>query len=160
MLFLRQAESYFAALRRAAPVAERLGVTIALKPHMGVTGTGADLADLVQRIDHPHVRVCYDAGNVAYYEGLRPEADVLDCASYVRALCIKDHRGPRESLDFPVPGEGEVDHVAIFRALLAAGFAGPCLVERIDGLEGPEAVDAALTRTRANLVKAVAEASR
>jgi sugar phosphate isomerase/epimerase len=159
MLFLRQAEDYLTALREVAPVAERLGVTVVLKPHMGVTGTGADLADLVRRVDHPHVRVCYDAGNVAYYEGLRPEEDVRDCAPWVRAVCVKDHRGPRGNADFPIPGEGEVDHPAVFRTLLAAGFAGPCLVERIDGLEGPPAVDAALRRARAFLERAAAAAA-
>jgi sugar phosphate isomerase/epimerase len=158
MLFLRQAEAYFAALRQVAPVAERLGVTVVLKPHMGVTGTGADLADLVERIGHPHVRVCYDAGNVAFYEGLEPERDVEDCARYVRAICVKDHRGPREQVDFPVPGQGDVDHAAVFRVLLGAGFAGPCLVERIDGLTGPETVDAALVAARAALESAAAEA--
>ena len=158
MLFLRQAEDYIAALRQAAPAAERLGVTVVLKPHMGVTGTGADLADLVQRIDHPAVRVCYDAGNVAFYEGLRPEEDVRDCAALVKAVCIKDHRGPRAVPDFPLPGAGEIDHPALFRTLLDAGFSGPCLVERIDGLDSPEAIDAALGAARVALERAVEEA--
>ena len=72
LLFHREAEAYFATLHRLAPLAERAGVTIVCKPHMGVTGTGEDLADLVNLIDHPAVRVCYDAGNIAFYEGLAP----------------------------------------------------------------------------------------
>ena len=62
------------------------------------------------------------------------------------------------NVDFPVPGQGDVDHAAVFRVLLGAGFAGPCLVERIDGLTGPEAVDAALVAARAALESAAAEA--
>jgi sugar phosphate isomerase/epimerase len=158
MLFHREAEAYIAMLRELAPVAERAGVTIVMKPHMGITGTGADLADLVEVIDHPAVRVCYDAGNIAFYEGLKPEDDVQDCARYVRAVCIKDHRGPRASVDFPIPGEGDVDHVQIFRTLLAAGFSGPALIERIDGLGSAQAVDAALAKAKPYLEDAVQRA--
>jgi len=154
MLFHREAEAYFATLRRLAPVAEQAAVTIVCKPHMGVTGTGQDLADLVELIDHPNVKVCYDAGNIAFYEGLKPEEDVQACARHVRAVCIKDHRGPRASVDFPVPGTGDVDHAAVFRTLLDAGFSGPCLVERIDGLTSAEEVDAALERARIYLEQA------
>ena len=164
MLFHQESEAYFATLRAVAPVAQRAGVLIAPKPHMGVTGTGADLADLVRLIDHPAVRVCYDAGNIAYYEGLAPEEDVLDCAPLVACVCVKDHRGPRFHPDFPVPGEGEVDHTRIFRALLEHGFQGPCLVERVDGTGRatempPETIDAALTRARVYLEGAVAQAT-
>ena len=159
MLYLREAEAYFDVLRRVAPVAEREGVTIVLKPHMGVTGTGEDLAELVQLIDHPSVRVCYDAGNIAFYEGLKPEEDVRACAKYVRAVCIKDHRGPRANADFPLPGTGDVDHAELFRILLDAGFSGPCLVERIDGLKTPEEVDSALAQARQHLEQAAAAAT-
>lgn len=163
MLFHREAEEYFAMLRRLAPVAERAGVTISPKPHMGVTGTGADLADLVELIDHPAVRICYDAGNIAFYEGLKPEEDVKDCARHVRSVCLKDHRGPRFHPDFPVPGEGEVDHASVFRTLLGAGFSGPCLIERLDGTGraadmSPETIDEGLTRAKTYLDTAVARA--
>ena len=164
MLFHRESETYFHTLRAVAPLAARAAVTIVLKPHMGVTGTGEDLAELVTLIDHPHVRVCYDAGNIAYYEGLKPEEDVKACAHLTRAVCIKDHRGDRFHPDFPIPGEGDVDHAAIFRTLLDAGFAGPCLVERVDGTQKatdmpPHTIDSALTRARTHLAEAVTRAT-
>ena len=160
MLFHRESETYFQVLRTVAPLAERARVTVVVKPHMGVTGTGEDLADLVTLIDHPNVKVCYDAGNIAYYEGLKPEEDITACAHLTRAVCIKDHRGERWNPDFPVPGEGDVDHAAIFGTLLAAGFSGPCLVERVDGTQKatdmpPDTIDAALTKARINLEGAI-----
>ena len=164
MLFHKESESYFHVLRTVAPLAERAGVTIVLKPHMGVTGTGEDLADLVTLIDHPNVRVCYDAGNIAYYEGLTPEDDVKACAHLTRAVCLKDHRGDRFHPDFPIPGEGDVDHADIFRILLDADFSGPCLVERVDGTQkatdmSPDSIDAALAKARTNLEAALAKAT-
>ena len=95
--------------------------------------------------------------NVAYYEGVRPEPDLPQVADLVRAVCIKDHRGGQAVEDFPTPGDGDVDHVAIFRALRDAGFSGPCLIERIDGLETPEEVDRELARGREYLERSVAE---
>jgi sugar phosphate isomerase/epimerase len=32
-----------------------------------------------------------------------------------------------------VPGQGQVDHEAMFKTLFAAGFRGPLSVERVDG---------------------------
>jgi len=157
MEWFRRVEEWFRMLVPAIRRAERRGVTIVLKPHGGIAGTGEDLALIVERLGSPAVRVCYDPGNVVYYEGVRPEADLPVVADLVRAVCIKDHRGDRAVLDFPTPGDGDVDHAAIFRTLRDSGFAGPCLIERIDGLESPEHADRELARGRAYLEKVVAE---
>lgn len=151
MAWFTRVEEWFRAVVPAARRAERRGVTIVLKPHGGIAGTGEDLAAIVERLGSPAVRVCYDPGNVVYYEGVRPEPDLPLVADLVRAVCIKDHRGGQGVLDFPTPGDGDIDHAAIFRALRDAGFAGPCLIERIDGLATPEETDAALARGREHL---------
>ncbi len=155
--FLR-VEAWLRMIEPAVRRAERRGITLLLKPHGGIAGTGEDLALLTERIGSPAVRVCYDPGNVAYYEGTPPEPDLPGVADLVRAVCIKDHRGGMAVDDFPTPGDGEIDHVAIFRALHAVGFAGPCLIERIDGLASPEEVDRELARARVYLERAAAEA--
>lgn len=157
MAWFTRVEAWLRMLEPAMRRAERRGVSIVLKPHGGIAGTGEDLALLVERLHSPAVRVCYDPGNVAYYEGVRPEPDLPVVADLVRAVCIKDHRGGRAVVDFPTPGDGDIDHVAIFRTLRAAGFAGPCLIERIDGLASPEETDRELARGRAYLERAIAE---
>ena len=156
MVWFTRVEAWLRTLTPAVRRAERRGVTILLKPHGGIAGTGEDLALLVERIGSPAVRVCYDPGNIAYYEGLRPEPDLPGVADLVRAVCIKDHRGGQAAVDFPTPGDGEIDHPAIFRTLREADFAGPCLIERIDGLASPEEVDRELARGRAYLEGVVA----
>lgn len=159
MVWFERVEAWFRFLVPAIRRAERRGVTILLKPHGGIAGTGEDLSAIVERIGSPAVRVIYDPGNVVYYEGVRPESDLPAVVDLVRAVCIKDHRGGRAVLDFPTPGEGDVDHVSIFRTLADAGFSGPCLIERIDGLQSPEETDRALARGREHLEKAIAEAT-
>ena len=140
-------------LTAAAPEAERRGVTIVLKPHRGATATGADLVDLIGRIGSPAVRACWDAGNVRFYEGLNSEEDLEQSgvAPLVKSVCIKDQRGGQGVAEFPVPGDGEVDHPRMLRTLRAAGFSGPLLIERVDGQTTPEAIDAALARAYAYL---------
>ncbi|HEX5414831.1 MAG TPA: sugar phosphate isomerase/epimerase family protein [Chloroflexota bacterium] len=157
MVWFQRVEAWFRFLVPAIHRAERRGVTILLKPHGGIAGTGEDLALIVERLGSPAVRVIYDPGNVAYYEGVAPEPDLPNVADLVRAVCIKDHRGGKAVLDFPTPGDGDVDHVSIFRTLAATGFSGPCLIERIDGLQTPEETDRELARGRANLEKAISE---
>jgi sugar phosphate isomerase/epimerase len=68
-------------------------------------------------------------------------------APAVKAVCIKDHLGLRGDENFPIPGQGNVDHEALFRTLFAAGFDGPLAIERLDGKDGfrsnapPDVVD-------------------
>lgn len=158
MAYFLECHHYFATLREIAPLAERLGITIVLKPHSGVTGTGQDLTDVVRWLGLPNVRVNYDAGNILHFEGIAPEEDVPACANLVRLLSIKDHRGGRGSENVPLPGTGDIDHVMLLRILFDAGFTGPCVVERIDALDTPAEIDAALTTARRNIENAIAAA--
>ena len=157
MAWFTRVEAWFKLIVPAIRRAERRGVTILMKPHGGIAGTGEDLALIVERIGSPAVRVIYDPGNVSYYEGVRPEPDLPNVADLVRAVCIKDHRGGMANVDFPTPGDGDIDHVAIFRTLHQAGFSGPCLIERIDGLNSPEDADRELARGREYLERVIAE---
>jgi sugar phosphate isomerase/epimerase len=90
----------------------------------------------VQRIVSPRLRICWDAGNVSFYEGIFPDPDLPDVARQVAAVCVKDHLGGRAAANFPVPGQGQIDHPAMFQTLFAAGFEGPLGVERVEG-QGP-----------------------
>ncbi len=152
-----------AAYREVAPYAEEAGVTILLKPHTGSTATSKECLETMLSIQHPAVQICYDAGNVHFYEGVAPEDDVLGILPYVKALCLKDHQGPRANANFPLPGEGCVDHRLLFSRLKDAGFSGPMVLERVDGTtkkaEMPlEMVVERVTRARRNVEAALAAA--
>jgi sugar phosphate isomerase/epimerase len=127
---------YFDVMRQAAPYAESQGITIALKPHGGLSTTGDDCLRAVQEVDHPAYRLCFDPGNLLYYAGQRPEAELPKLAPYVVAMCVKDETGgsgPGRSVDV-TPGDGDVDFPAVFRILEDHGFAGkPAIVETLAG---------------------------
>lgn len=146
---------FFAGMTPLARAAEQTSVLVVLKPHLGLTAAAWELADTLERIGSPAVRACYDAGNVHYYEGLEPEEDIKEIAGQTVALCVKDHRGPRGNNDFPTPGDGDIDHAAIFRTLAGAGFSGPCVVELVNG-STVEEVDRELARAARYLKDIVA----
>lgn len=59
-------------MRHVAEQAERAGVTILVKPHTGNTATAMECRQTLQAVNSPSLAVCYDAGNVRFYEGVSP----------------------------------------------------------------------------------------
>jgi sugar phosphate isomerase/epimerase len=144
-------------LERVVRHAASLGVTITIKPHTGLACNGKAGLELMRRLPDGHLKICWDAGNVSFYEGIHPDPDLPDLAPHVKAVCIKDHRGLRANADFPVPGQGQIDHELMFKILFGAGFDGPISVERIDGTDNAmtmpaELIDARIQAARAFLM--------
>ena len=152
----QEVSHFYAGLEKAVRHADSIGVTIGLKPHTGITARARDCMEVVKRIVSPRLKIAWDAGNVSFYEGVYPDPDLPDLAPEVRAVCIKDHLGLRGDENFPVPGEGQVDHELMFRTLFSAGFNGPMQIERVDGRDrgklAPEVVDERLTAANRYLV--------
>lgn len=124
---------YFAVMRDAAPAAADHGVTIALKPHGGLSTTSGDCLRAVERVDHPAYRLTYDPGNLLYYAGEAPEPALETLRPYVVAMCIKDEtggNGPDRAVDL-TPGDGDVNFAAIIQSLRDSGFEGPAIVETL-----------------------------
>lgn len=155
-------ERFIVHYRGIAEEAGKLGITLTLKPHTGNTATGAVLMDTLRRIGSPHVKACYDPGNVGYYEGLDPETDLPAVVSETVSLVAKEQgsRGQR-NYDFSVPGEGAYDWAGMLRMLKEHGFDGPVIVEKLDK-DGkpvsPEEIDRRAERARTNLERLLAEA--
>ena len=139
-----------------APRARDNNVLLVIKQHGGETGTGAACAKITREINHDHIRVNYDAGNVMDYLRVSPAeviADLRECAGEVRSFCIKDHR------DFPSPhadcgpGLGEIDHYRLLHPVAFTGRTIPLCCENISAprlprAEKPEDVDALARRAR------------
>ena len=127
---------FYGGLEKAIRHAETVRVVIALKPHTGITARAKDCLDVLKRLRSTYLKISWDAGNISYYEGIYPDPDLADLAPHVRSVCLKDHKGLRGVNDFPVPGQGNIDHEAMFRTLFSAGFNGPMSIERVDGTDG------------------------
>jgi L-ribulose-5-phosphate 3-epimerase len=124
-------------LRRLGDVAGENGITLALETHKGPTQNAASMLALMAAVDHPHVRLNFDTGNIAYYnQGADPCVELEKVKHLVRNVHLKDNRGGFEDWYFPAVGDGgAVDFQRVRELLDGAGFAGPYTIE-IEGIAG------------------------
>jgi L-ribulose-5-phosphate 3-epimerase len=124
-------------LRKLGDAAESCGVTLALETHKGPTQNASAMRSLMNDVDHAHVRLNFDTGNIAYYnEGFDACAELDKVKEYVRNVHLKDNRGGFEDWYFPAVGQGgAVDFTRIRKILDGVGFLGPYAIE-IEGIGG------------------------
>jgi L-ribulose-5-phosphate 3-epimerase len=124
-------------LRRLGDTAANVGITLALETHKGPTQNAAAMLSLTSEVDHPHVRLNFDTGNIAYYnQGVDPCDELEKVKHLVRNVHLKDNRGGFEDWYFPALGEGgAVDFVRVRDSLDSVGFEGAYTIE-LEGLGG------------------------
>ncbi|GIP33300.1 sugar phosphate isomerase/epimerase [Paenibacillus sp. J2TS4] len=148
-------ERFVSRFQEIAELAERYRILVTIKPHTGNTATAAHMKQTLEAIGSEYIQGSYDPGNVHYYEGIRAEEDMPLIADRLQSFIVKDHRGARSNLDFPIPGDGEVRFVELFGQLKQSGFTGPVIVERVDGTADrpwlPEEVEERLYQTRVRI---------
>jgi sugar phosphate isomerase/epimerase len=137
---------------KLGPIAADLNVMLVVKQHGGSTGTGEACAEITREVDHPNIRVNYDAGNVMDYLNVDPIPDIKKCADQVHSFCIKDHRNFPEDRDCG-PGYGEIDHYRLLAPVAFTGRKMPLCCENIFAPvlprpDKPEGVDALAKRAR------------
>jgi inosose dehydratase len=115
-----------------------LGVYIALDVHGGMTRNGSECLKIMKALNHDHVRINYDTGNIYYYnQGIDPAEDVKQIAPYIVGVHLKDSGGGYREWNFPALGDGKVKFPEIFKTLNAAGFYGPFTLE-LEGTAGQD----------------------
>ncbi len=124
-------------LRRLGDTAAEHGLTLALETHKGPTQNARSMLALMDEVAHPHVRLNFDTGNIAYYnQGIDPCDELEKVKHLVCNVHLKDNRGGFEDWFFPAVGDGgSVDFTRVRRILDEVGFAGPYTIE-IEGKGG------------------------
>ena len=134
-------------IERLVPELVARDMTLVLETHGRDHGTGAILAQIVDRVGSERVRINYDTANVIFYGRVDPVADLAECVRDVGYLHIKDKAGAPDEWNFPAPGRGDVNFDGIFDVLRRAGNESPFSVEIEFTPEGPgslETVDQAV----------------
>lgn len=121
-------ENWYRLMAFAAAHGADQGVQIVTKPHGGVVGTGADLLKSLEKVKHANFSIWYDAGNMLFYTGLDPLAELEPVIGHVTAFTGKDCAGKDADVMIQF-GRGKVDFPALFRRLKRASFKGPLMVE-------------------------------
>ena len=145
-------ELWIERFKKLGPIAKDNNVLLVVKQHGGETGTGEACAAITREVNHPNIKVNYDAGNVLDYLDKDPIPDIKLCANEVRSFCIKDHRNWPKSEDCG-PGFGEIDHYKLLHPVAFTGRAMPLACENIFAPlvprpDKPEGVDALAKRAR------------
>ncbi len=153
-------ELWLSRFRELAPIAKDNNVVLVIKQHGGETGTGEACAAITREVNHPNVKVNFDAGNVLDYLDKDPLPDIRACVAEVRSFCIKDHRKWPKNEDCG-PGFGEIDHYKLLHPVLFTGRTMPLACENIFAPlvprpDTPEGVDALARRAREFLEVVVA----
>ena len=122
-------------MRAVGDQAAERSITMVMETHPDLADNGARALSTMQAIDHPNVRINFDAANIYYYNENCNTLDELEkIVEYVGAVHLKDSTGKPKTAHFPTLGEGIVDFSGLFDMLDAVEFNGPYTME----LEGPE----------------------
>ena len=99
--------------------------------------TPEDAAVRLELIDHANFSIWYDAGNIIYYTGADPVAELKGLAPHVTGFCAKDCANQKTPVMIQF-GKGRVDFKAVFDTLKKAGFKGPVMIECTGEPNSPE----------------------
>ncbi len=124
-------------LRQLGDFAAERSIIYCCETHPGTCENSGRMLELLDAVDHPHVRINFDTGNIFYYN---EQPDLLQelraVMPFVRHVHLKDTNGRYKNWHFPALGDGgAVDFAAVRQQLLAGGYLGPCSLE-IEGIEG------------------------
>ena len=112
-----------------ARVAEDNGITLALEAHVGQEFDSPEKAVwLVEAVDHPAVRLNFDHSHF-HVLGMELQHCVDLCAPYTVHTHLKDGSMVDGKVRFLIPGDGDLDLQAYFRATSAAGIGVPITAE-------------------------------
>jgi L-ribulose-5-phosphate 3-epimerase len=117
--------------------ARGLGIIYCCETHPGVCVNHHEMLETMRELNHPHVRLNFDTGNILYYnEFANVEISLAKVCHLVRHVHLKDSQGQPGEWYFPALGRGgAVDFVRVLHLLRDCGFTGPYSLE-IEGIEG------------------------
>lgn len=126
-----------AQLRKICDVATSLGIMYCCETHPGTCQNAASMLELIERVDHPHLKVNFDTGNIFYYnESPDLMTEMERVAEHLAHVHLKDTNGKFRDWHFPALGQGgAVDFHSVRVFLESIRFSGPCSLE-LEGIEG------------------------
>ncbi|WP_298862485.1 sugar phosphate isomerase/epimerase family protein [uncultured Gimesia sp.] len=132
-----QRETLYQHLKDIGDYAAEKGITYCFETHPGICVNAAGMLRTMNDLDHPHLKLNFDTGNINYYN---EHADVIESlrevAPFVKHVHLKDSYCKFKDWNFTALGEaGGVDFLKIRFILEDQKFEGPYSLE-IEGIEG------------------------
>jgi sugar phosphate isomerase/epimerase len=118
-----------ARLRDWAATAEKHGVTVAIKAHIGSAVNSPErLLWLLEQVPSPAICAAYDYSHFEV-QGIDMEHSMKLLLPKTKFIHVKDSVGEPGKFQFMLPGEGRTDYVKYFSLLKKYGYSGPVCVE-------------------------------
>ena len=112
-----------------AKLASSLGQTIALKAHVsGAAHLPEHILWLIRQVRSSSIRAVYDYSHFQL-RGLDLRGTLRDLLPETVFVHVKDARGTAEKPEFVLPGDGDIDYVAMLRQLDEGNYGGAVVVE-------------------------------
>lgn len=146
---------YYKVMRESAAYADEKKIKLVMKPHGGGSGASEEIIRAMKEVNHRNFRIWYDAGNIIHYTGKDPVEELKPIAQHVTGFCAKDCGAVKGEVMMQF-GEGKVSFAGVFKALKAAGFKGPIMVEGVKVGATPEETAANAKANREFLEKILA----
>jgi len=123
-------------LRQIGDYAAERGIVYCCDTLPGVCLNHRWMLQTMAELDHPHLRINFDPGNLLYYnENPTVEVSLAKVCHLVRHVHLKDSMGEMRQWYFPALGYGgAVDFLRIRELLRDVGYDGPCSL-CIDGID-------------------------
>jgi len=139
----------------AAAYAQDNAIKLAMKPHGGISGASDEILRVIKAVNHRNFSIWYDAGNIIYYTGKDPVAEIDPLVQHITGFCAKDCGELKGDVMIQF-GAGKVDFPSLFKKLKSAGFNGPVMVECCKVGQTPEETMANARKNREFLERALA----
>lgn len=146
---------YYKVMHESAVYAEEKKIKLVMKPHGGGSGSSDEILKAIKEVNHRNFKIWYDAGNIIYYTGKDPIEELKPIAAHVTGFCAKDCPSVKGEVMSQF-GTGKVDFAGVFKAMKAAGFKGPIMVEGVKVGATPEETSANAKANREFLEKVLA----
>lgn len=130
-----QRDAVLRTLEALLPVAERVGVRIAVEVIPNALSTARQLVRLIEDEDLPALGICLDVGHA------RLQGDVVDAletvAGYLVTTHLHDNAGRKD--DHLLPFDGVIDWPELIIAFQKVGYDGTLMLELAAAADGPAA---------------------
>lgn len=130
-------DTLYGRLREIGDAAAERGITFCCDTLPGVCQHHRRMLETMQAVDHPHVRISFDTGNILYYNRrIEGEVALAKVCHLVKHVSLKDSLGEFGQWHFPALGRGgAVDFVRVLELMRATGFQGPYAIA-VAGIAG------------------------
>ena len=148
--------AFLGGIQALADEAAARQVVIGIEIHGTLTGSGRLTRRLIEKVNHPAVRINYDTGNSEFFSGVPVEVDLPDALPLVAHCHLKDKLGGERVWDFPALGAGHINFEKLLAMFEHAGYPGPFSVE-VEFKQGEEpaleTIHQAMRQSREHLAK-------